>query len=101
MKFIRKTSYDIKSDYTMNLLRDRKILPEQGDTDWYFKPTIDNFNDPMLLDHLVDGYQLYKKHLENGSRIRVYVDCDVDGFTSAAVFVNYYNDFLKEKYPNV
>ena len=85
----------------MNLLRDRKILPEQGDTDWYFKPTIDNFNDPMLLDHLVDGYQLYKKHLENGSRIRVYVDCDVDGFTSAAVFVNYYNDFLKEKYPDV
>lgn len=48
-----------------------------------------------------EGYQLYKKHLENGSRIRVYVDCDVDGFTSAAVFINYFNKYLKEKYPDV
>lgn len=48
-----------------------------------------------------EGYQLYKKHLENGSKIRLYVDCDVDGFTSAAVFLNYFNTMLKDKYPNV
>ena len=85
----------------MNLLRDREVLPSQGETDWYFKPTVDNFCDPLTLDHMEEGYQLYKKHLENGSKIRLYVDCDVDGFTSAAVFINYFNKYLKEKYPNV
>ena len=85
----------------MNLLKDREVLPSQGETDWYFKPTIDNFCDPLTLDHMEEGYQLYKKHLENGSKIRLYVDCDVDGFTSAAVFINYFNKYLKEKYPNV
>lgn len=85
----------------MNLLKDREILPSQGNNDWYFKPMIDNFCDPLTLDHMEEGYQLYKKHLENGSRIRVYVDCDVDGFTSAAVFINYFNKYLKEKYPDV
>lgn len=101
MKFIRNTSYDIKSDYTLNLLKDRGVLPMQGETDWYFNPTVDNFLDPLSLDHMEEGYQLYKKHLENGSRIRLYVDCDVDGFTSAAVFLNYFNDNLREKYPDV
>lgn len=85
----------------MNLLKDREVLPSQGNNDWYFKPTVDNFCDPLTLDHMEEGYQLYKKHLENGSRIRVYVDCDVDGFTSAAVFINYFNKYLKEKYPDV
>lgn len=85
----------------MNLLKDREVLPSQGNNDWYFKPTVDNFCDPLTLDHMEEGYQLYKKHLENGSRIRLYVDCDVDGFTSAAVFINYFNKYLKEKYPNV
>lgn len=85
----------------MNLLKDREVLPSQGNNDWYFKPTVDNFCDPLALDHMEEGYQLYKKHLENGSRIRLYVDCDVDGFTSAAVFINYFNKYLKEKYPDV
>lgn len=85
----------------MSLLKDRGVLPEQGDTSWYFKPTVDNFCDPLTLDHMEEGYQLYKKHLENGSRIRLYVDCDVDGFTSSAVFLNYFNKYLKERYPNV
>lgn len=48
-----------------------------------------------------EGYRLYKKHLENGSKIRLYVDCDVDGFTSAAVFIKYFNTLLKDKYPDV
>lgn len=28
MKYIRKTSYDIKDNFLINLLTDRKILPE-------------------------------------------------------------------------
>lgn len=101
MKYIRKTSYDIKDDYTRNLLVDRGIIKEQENNDWYWYPVYENLCDPMSLDHMEEGFALFKKHLEEGNRIRFYVDCDVDGFTSSAIFINYFNDFLKDKYPNV
>lgn len=44
---------------------------------------------------------MFKKHLEAGSKIRFYVDCDVDGFTSSALFINYINEYLIDKYPNI
>lgn len=101
MKYIRKTTYDIKQDYTINLLLDRGILTDTWDTKWYFSPTWDNYCNPLLLDHMEDGYNLLMKHLKNNSTIRLYVDCDVDGFTSSALFINYYNDYLKDKFPMV
>lgn len=44
---------------------------------------------------------MFKKHLENGSKIHFFIDPDVDGFTSSAVFINYINKYLLPRYPNV
>ena len=101
MKYIRKTSRDIAQDFSRSLLIDRGILKEGENTDWYFKPTFENLLDPLGLDHMEKGAELLLKHLKNGSHIRVYVDCDVDGFTSAALFINYYNKYLKSNFPDV
>ena len=104
MKYIRKTTYDIRKNYAKNLLVDRGILDitdiEKG-ADWYFKPTKDNLCDPYLLDHINEAVDLFLKHLNNNSHIRIYVDCDVDGFTSAAVLINYMQDFICPDYPEV
>lgn len=104
MKYIRKTTYDIRSNYAKNLLVDRGILSVadvQGDASWYFKPTKDNLCDPHLLDHIDDAVKLFIKHIDNKSHIRVYVDCDVDGFTSAAVLINYMQDIVCHDFPDV
>lgn len=101
MKYIRKTSRDITQDFSRSLLIDRGILKEDENTDWYFKPTYENLLDPLGLDHMEKGAELLLKHLKKGSHIRVYVDCDVDGFTSAALFINYYNKYLKNAFPDV
>lgn len=103
MKYIRKTSHEITSNYAMELLIDRGILnrdDEVGSTE-FFNPSADNFCDPMTLDHMQEAMDTFMRHLENGSHIRIYVDCDVDGFTSAALLVNYMNDVLLPYYPNV
>ena len=50
MKFVRKTSYDIKNDYAKNLLVDRGILTELdflNGADWYFHPVEDNLCNPL------------------------------------------------------
>lgn len=104
MKFVRKTSYDIRNDYAKNLLVDRGILTE-GDflngADWYFHPVEDNLCNPRDLDHIDDAVKLFLHHLNKGSKIRIYVDCDVDGFTSAALLINYMEEFILPESQNV
>ncbi len=97
MKFVRKTSYDIRNDYAKNLLVDRGILTEYdflNGADWYFHPVEDNLCNPRDLDHIDDAVKLFMHHLNEGSKIRIYVDCDVDGFTSAALLINYMEEFI-------
>lgn len=104
MKFVRKTSYDIRNNYAKNLFIDRGILTkrqvEEG-ASWYFSPTKENLCDPYDLDHMGEALDLFFKHVNNNSRIRFYVDCDVDGFTSSAVLINYMQDVILPDHPDV
>ena len=101
MKYIRKTSCEITQDFSRSLLIDRGLLKEGEDSSWYYNPTEENLLDAYNLDHMTEACEMLRKHLDNGSKIRLYVDCDVDGFTSSALFINYFNDRLAEKYPDV
>lgn len=44
---------------------------------------------PTGLDNLREGAELLAKHIRDNNKIYVVVDSDVDGFTSAAVLLNY------------
>lgn len=103
MKYILKTENPITDNYTFNLLKQRGIFSNDTESwpDWYVNPTISDLCDPLSLDNMEEGFELFKKHLEQGSRIRFYVDCDVDGFTSSGLFINYINEYLVDKYPNI
>lgn len=102
MKYMQTTSYTIKEDFLKNLLIDRGIIPE-NDNEYhqkFFKPTRENMYDPLRLDHMEDGYNLFTKHLAAGNRFYFVVDSDADGITSSAVMINYMENHLREQYPN-
>lgn len=102
MKYILKTSKPIKENFLNELLLDRGILKDDEDYNRkYFNPTRDCLLEPTLLDNMEKGFGMFKRHLENGSKIVFIVDSDVDGITSSSAFINYINDNLKEKYPNI
>ncbi len=101
MNYIKRTKTDIKENFTINLLKDRGILDENSDLNAYFHPTKDNLLPPEDLDNMDAGFQMFKHHLEQGSKVVVVVDSDVDGFTSASAVINYMNDYMKELYPNI
>lgn len=101
MKYIQKTSKTIRNNFVSELLLDRGII--KGDKNFcrqYFFPTEDNELPPTDLDNIELAFQLLLKHLENGSHIYLVVDCDVDGYTSAAVFYGYLTKYLHPLYPN-
>ena len=83
----------IKSDYLNTILRERGIFHP----DWYKKPDLGLISSANYLDNIERGRNLLYKHLENNSKIGLLVDCDCDGYTSAAIIYL----FIKHFYPNI
>lgn len=101
MKYIRKTSYDIKENFLESLLIDRKVLPEiEKEKEAFYNPTWDNLLDYQLLDNIETAADMIEKHIKAGNRIYLVVDCDVDGYTSSSILYDYLNKNYKESYPN-
>ena len=88
MKYIRRTSKNITSNFLEELLYDRKIITQESKEQFY-NPTFENEEDPMLLDNIEKGLHLLLSHLNKNSTIYLNVDCDADGYTSSALFYNY------------
>lgn len=94
MKYIRRTSKNIRNNFLEELLEDRKII-DSSNKQQFFNPDKTNLLDPLLLDNIQDAAKCFLKHLQKGNRIYIVVDPDVDGFTSAAVIYLYMMDLQK------
>lgn len=86
MKYVRRTSYDIKDNFIPNLLKDRGIINEDNE-EIYFHPTEEVELNSCQLDNIDAGIKLLEKNLNN--KILIIVDSDFDGFSSAALMYNY------------
>lgn len=92
----RLINKDIKKDYVIELLKEHQLNEEEIDylinvpDDRYLEP-------PAALDNIEAGFQMFKDMIELGeeSSIVVVKDSDVDGFTSAAIFIKYFRNFNK------
>lgn len=93
MKYIRRTSTNIQENFAYNLLSDRGVINDDN-CQAFFSPTINNEEDPMLLDNIEKGCSCLKKHIDNQNEIYLVVDPDADGYTSSALFYNYLVEVL-------
>lgn len=84
----------------LHLFAERGIAQE--DLGRFTKPTYEeNYLDPTLLDHMDMGVELLQYHIENNSTIDLIVDCDCDGYTSAAqmyLFIKKLNPEIEVRY---
>ena len=76
----------------------QQILNNRGieDCTHYLNTTEDDVRDPLLLNNIQKGAQMLVRHINKGSKILVIVDCDADGYTSAATLIN----FLHRLFPS-
>lgn len=88
---------DIKENYTNELLMERGLSPEELQ---YFLDVPDDsaLQDPEGLDYIEQANHMFDKmiNLSYQDIICVVVDSDVDGFTSAAIFIQYFKKFNNE-----
>ena len=80
---------------TEQIMTNRGIPYEKVES--YMNTTDADINSFLDLDNIEEAVDTIFKHIEKNSRILIEVDCDVDGYTSAALLYNY----LKANYPEV
>ena len=91
MKF--KLTREVKptDNYLLSLLADRGI----EDSNSFLSPHSMNELPHEFLDNIDEAYDLLTRYWKEG--VLILVDCDTDGYTSAALMWNY----LKDKYPEI
>lgn len=82
---IRLVNENFTSNYVENLLQSRGI----SDPAAYVAPIKDALQDPGALRNIQLGAALYNRVVSQGGHLLMIVDCDVDGFSSAAILYQY------------
>ena len=89
-------NYKLINPINKNLTAIEQIFINRGFKDKndifkYLNTTDDNILDPTSIQNIKDGVKLLISHISNNSKIMIQVDSDCDGYTSAAVLINYLN----------
>lgn len=63
----------------------------------FFRPSLDNLHDPFLMKDMDLAVTRLTRAIDNGEKILIYGDYDVDGTTSVALVY----DFLRKRYSNL
>lgn len=81
----------LKDEYTVveRVFAARGIAPEQ--LDHYLHTSVEDIINPATIDRIDDGIKMLISHISNEDRIFIQVDSDCDGYTSAALLINYIN----------
>lgn len=80
--------YKLIGENDINNAREQ-VLKNRGITEDLLMVGEEAIEDYMNYDNIIEGCELLMQHLEEGHKILVIVDSDVDGITSASLLVNY------------
>ncbi len=90
---VEKLATSLKIDETLaRLLRQRGVNTYREAHD-FFRPSLDNLHDPFLLKDMDVAVERIEQAVENGERILIYGDYDVDGTTAVALVYDFLKDF--------
>lgn len=69
------------------MLINRGIKPQ--DIQHYLHTTDEDILSPHLIQNIEDGVKMLISHIAQNDKVLIIVDCDADGYTSAAILINY------------
>lgn len=88
---------DLKISYTLCAILSQRSISTFGEAKDYFRPQLSHLHDPWLMKDMLKAVKRILSAFEDGEKILVYGDYDVDGTTSVASIYQ----FLAGVYPNV
>ena len=78
------------------------LLVQRGITNYdeaknFFRPSLTHLHDPFLMKDMDKAVERIKRACENGEKILIYGDYDVDGTTAVALIYTYLKNFINKK----
>ena len=78
------------------------LLVQRGITNYeeaktFFRPSLSQLNDPFLMKDMDNAVERVLQAINNGEKVLIYGDYDVDGTTAVAVVYTYLKPFFKKK----
>ena len=80
---------------TIELTAVERVLTNRGisinEIDHYLNTTDNDILEPTLISNIEEGAKMLIKHISQNDKVLIQIDSDCDGYTSAAVLMNYLN----------
>lgn len=90
---IEKLSASLKIDPVLARLLVLRDIVTFSDARDFFRPSLDNLHDPFLLKDMDAAIARIHRAIDQGERMLIYGDYDVDGTTSVALTYDFLKDF--------
>lgn len=90
---VEKLSTTLKIDPILARLLAQRGITSYGEAKDFFRPSLDALHDPFLLKDMDVAIDRIEQALEQGERILVYGDYDVDGTTAVALVYEFLSEF--------
>ena len=90
MKYKIRNKRDLNLPLMELIFKNRKV--DYSSREEFFNPSANVIQDPFVYDRMMDGINSFVDALRNKERFGVLVDCDCDGYCSAAIVINYMKD---------
>ena len=84
-------NYKLINELNDNLSSIEQVLHNRGitDTEHYLNTDILDILDPLLINNMEKGAKMLIQHISANDKTYIQVDSDCDGYTSAALLINY------------
>ena len=96
-QIVKRLEHQLNIPYKIARLLVRRGVTTYDEARKFFKPSFDDFYDPFLMKGMAQTVERIEKAMQNGEKILIYGDYDVDGTTAVAMLYS----FLRERYPNL
>ena len=84
-------------DENLSTLLVQRGIESYDDAKDFFRPSLTHLHDPFLMKDMDKAVERIKKACENGEKILIYGDYDVDGTTAVALIYTYLKNFINKK----
>lgn len=94
---VDKLSDVLGIDKNLSTLLVQRGIENYDDAKEFFRPSLTHLHDPFLMKDMDKAVSRIKKAWENGEKILIYGDYDVDGTTAVALIYTYLKNFINKK----
>lgn len=94
---VKDLSNALGIDENLATLLVQRDITNYDDAKDFFRPSLTHLHDPFLMKDMDKAVERVKKAYDNGEKILIYGDYDVDGTTAVALIYTYLKNFINKK----